>query len=183
MAARRVVVTGLGAVAPVGVGAAHAWRSLLAGASGVRSLVEAMPGAGFERVQPQIGGVVPRAGGRAAGAFDAGEWLAPGDPKRMALFSQFAVCAAEQALADAEWTDASDEERERTGVCFGSGIGSIEDIVANNAQFEAGGARRVSPMFVPRILCNMAAGNISTRRGLYGPNHAVATACTTGAHA
>ncbi|KAJ2686049.1 Mitochondrial beta-keto-acyl synthase [Coemansia spiralis] len=142
-----------------------------------------MPGVGFERVQPQIGGVVPRAGGRAAGAFDAGEWLAPGDAKRMALFSQYAVCAAEQALADAEWTSPSDEERERTGVCFGTGIGSLEDIVTNSAQFEAGGVRRVSPMFVPRVLCNMAAGNISTRRGLYGPNHAVSTACTTGAHA
>ncbi|KAJ1734717.1 Mitochondrial beta-keto-acyl synthase [Coemansia biformis] len=183
MAARRVVVTGLGVVAPVGVGVRHAWQSILAGASGVRSLATEMPGTGFEAVQPQIAGTVPRAGGSASGAFDPKEWLAPGDAKRMALFSQYAVCAAEQALADAEWTGASDEERERTGVCFGTGIGSLEDIVASSGQLAAGGMRKVSPMFVPRTLCNMAAGNISIRYGFYGPNHAVSTACTTGAHA
>ncbi|KAJ2786192.1 Mitochondrial beta-keto-acyl synthase [Coemansia javaensis] len=180
---RRVVVTGLGVVSPVGVGAEHAWRSVLAGRSGVRSLVAERPGAGFEAVQPQIAGVVPRAGGRACGAFDAREWLGPGDAKRLALFSQYAACAADQALADAEWTAASDEERERTGVCFGTGIGSLEDIADNHGRLAAGGARKVSPLFVPRILCNMAAGHISIRHGFRGPNHAVSTACTTGAHA
>ncbi|KAJ2889426.1 Mitochondrial beta-keto-acyl synthase, partial [Coemansia aciculifera] len=119
----------------------------------------------------------------AEGAFDAAEWLQSGDAKRMADFSQYAVCAAQQALDDAGWAAPSDDERERTGVCFGTGIGSLDDIAAAHSQLQAGGLRKVSPLFVPRILCNMAAGAISIRHGFGGPNHAVSTACTTGAHA
>ncbi|KAJ1844404.1 Mitochondrial beta-keto-acyl synthase [Coemansia sp. RSA 2708] len=183
MTARRVVVTGLGIVSPVGVGVKHAWRSILAGRSGVGSLVTAMPNAGFDKMPSQVAGMVPRAGAYADGQFDAQEWLEPGDTKRLAVFSQYALCAAQQALDDAEWTQATDAQRERTGVCFGTGIGSLEDITTNHAQLLQGGARKISPMFVPKILCNMAAGNISIRHKLYGPNHAVSTACTTGAHA
>ncbi|KAJ2822032.1 Mitochondrial beta-keto-acyl synthase [Coemansia erecta] len=183
MAARRVVVTGLGIVSPVGVGVTHAWNSILAGRSGIGSLVQAMPDAGFDAMPSQVAGIVPRAGAYVDGQFDAQEWLGRGDTKRMAMFSQFAACAAQQALDDAAWTCTTDEQRERTGVCFGTGIGSLEDIGASHDQLHTGGARKVSPMFVPRILCNMAAGNISIRHGLRGPNHAVSTACTTGAHA
>ncbi|KAJ2059195.1 Mitochondrial beta-keto-acyl synthase [Coemansia sp. S146] len=183
MAARRVVVTGLGIVSPLGVGVRHSWQNLLAGKSGIRSLVSEFPGVGYESLPSQIAGIVPRTGGVADGSFDASEWLEAGDSKRMATFTQYAMCAARQALSDAEWAAPSDEQRERTGVCFGTGIGSLDDITANYAQFQAGGLRKVSPMFVPRILCNMAAGNISIRYGFYGPNHAVSTACTTGAHA
>ncbi|KAJ2525589.1 Mitochondrial beta-keto-acyl synthase, partial [Coemansia sp. RSA 1935] len=131
----------------------------------------------------QVAGIVPRTGTYSDGQFDAQEWLAPGDTSRMAPFTQFATCAAQQALDDAEWTKVSDAQRERTGVCFGTGIGSLGDIEASHEQLRTGGARKVSPMFVPRILCNMAAGNISIRHGFCGPNHAVSTACTTGAHA
>ncbi|KAJ2134962.1 Mitochondrial beta-keto-acyl synthase, partial [Coemansia sp. RSA 637] len=130
-----------------------------------------------------VAGIVPRTGTYSDGQFDAQEWLAPGDTSRMAPFTQFATCAAQQALDDAEWTKVSDAQRERTGVCFGTGIGSLGDIEASHEQLRTGGARKVSPMFVPRILCNMAAGNISIRHGFCGPNHAVSTACTTGAHA
>ncbi|KAJ2242067.1 Mitochondrial beta-keto-acyl synthase [Coemansia sp. RSA 1807] len=183
MAGRRVVVTGLGMVSPVGVGVKHAWNNILAGRSGIQSLVAAMPDAGFDAQPSQVAGIVPRTGTYSDGQFDAQEWLAPGDTSRMAPFTQFATCAAQQALDDAEWTNVSDAQRERTGVCFGTGIGSLGDIEASHEQLRTGGARKVSPMFVPRILCNMAAGNISIRHGFCGPNHAVSTACTTGAHA
>ncbi|KAJ2662861.1 Mitochondrial beta-keto-acyl synthase [Coemansia sp. RSA 1199] len=183
MAGRRVVVTGLGMVSPVGVGVKHAWNNILAGRSGIQSLVAAMPDAGFDAQPSQVAGIVPRTGKYSDGQFDAQEWLAPGDTNRMAPFTQFATCAAQQALDDAEWTNVSDTQRERTGVCFGTGIGSLGDIEASHEQLRTGGARKVSPMFVPRILCNMAAGNISIRHGFCGPNHAVSTACTTGAHA
>ncbi|KAJ1759307.1 Mitochondrial beta-keto-acyl synthase [Coemansia sp. RSA 2523] len=183
MAGRRVVVTGLGMVSPVGVGVKHAWNNILAGRSGIQSLVAAMPDAGFDAQPSQVAGIVPRTGTYSDGQFDAQEWLAPGDTSRMAPFTQFATCAAQQALDDAEWTKVSDAQRERTGVCFGTGIGSLGDIEASHEQLRTGGARKVSPMFVPRILCNMAAGNISIRHGFCGPNHAVSTACTTGAHA
>ncbi|KAJ2141506.1 Mitochondrial beta-keto-acyl synthase [Coemansia sp. RSA 678] len=183
MAGRRVVVTGLGMVSPVGVGVKHAWNNILAGRSGIQSLVAAMPDAGFDAQPSQVAGIVPRTGTYSDGQFDAQEWLAPGDTSRMAPFTQFATCAAQQALDDAEWTSVSDAQRERTGVCFGTGIGSLGDIETSHEQLRTGGARKVSPMFVPRILCNMAAGNISIRHGFCGPNHAVSTACTTGAHA
>ncbi|KAJ1790984.1 Mitochondrial beta-keto-acyl synthase [Coemansia sp. RSA 2167] len=183
MAGRRVVVTGLGMVSPVGVGVKHAWNNILAGRSGIQSLVAAMPDTGFDAQPSQVAGIVPRTGTYSDGQFDAQEWLAPGDTSRMAPFTQFATCAAQQALDDAEWTKVSDAQRERTGVCFGTGIGSLGDIEASHEQLRTGGARKVSPMFVPRILCNMAAGNISIRHGFCGPNHAVSTACTTGAHA
>ncbi|KAI8324133.1 hypothetical protein GQ54DRAFT_285165 [Martensiomyces pterosporus] len=157
--------------------------NVLAGKSGIKSLVSERPGAGFESLPSQVAGIVPRSGAYADGSFDPKEWLEPGDTKRMAEFTQYAMCAAHQALADADWTKPSDEQRERTGVCMGTGIGSLDDIMTSSAQYQAGGLRKVSPMFVPKILCNMAAGNISIRYGFYGPNHAVSTACTTGAHA
>ncbi|KAJ1994387.1 Mitochondrial beta-keto-acyl synthase [Coemansia spiralis] len=183
MTARRVVVTGLGIVSPVGVGVKHAWNNIISGKSGVRSLTAQYPDAGYDKLPSQIAGIIPRQGAYAEGKFDPKEWLEPGDAKRMANFTQYAMCAAQQALTDAGWTEPADEQRERTGVCFGTGIGSMEDIIENQRQYTAGGLRKVSPMFLPKILCNMAAGNISIRYGFYGPNHAVSTACTTGAHA
>ncbi|KAJ2786718.1 Mitochondrial beta-keto-acyl synthase [Coemansia interrupta] len=182
-ATRRVVVTGLGIVSPVGVGIKHAWQSILEGRSGIRSLVKERPDAGYDQLPSQVAGIVPRSDSSVPGTFDQKMFLAPGDTKRMAAFTQYAMCAAQEALADAEWTQPNDEQRERTGVCFGTGIGSLEDIATSHEQFKAGGLRKLSPMFVPKILCNMAAGNISIRYGFYGPNHAVSTACTTGAHA
>ncbi|KAJ2722394.1 Mitochondrial beta-keto-acyl synthase [Coemansia sp. Benny D115] len=188
--ARRVVVTGLGIVSPVGVGIKHAWESILQSRSGIRSLPTHLPNQGFESLPSQVAGIVPRAPASQQentplddGAFDPKRWLSPGDTGRMAGFTQYAMSAAHQALTDAEWTAPSDEQRERTGVCFGTGIGSLEDITNNHELFQKGGLRKISPMFVPKILCNMAAGNISIRFGFQGPNHAVSTACTTGAHA
>ncbi|KAI9488099.1 thiolase-like protein [Zychaea mexicana] len=176
--ARRVVVTGLGLVSPVGVGVKHAWTNLLNGHCGVTSLANKQ---GFEQLPVQIAALVPQ-GPKEKGEFTSKEWLDRGDERIMAPFTQFAIAAARQALTDAEWIPEGDADKERTGVCIGSGMGSFEDIVSTSVSYSAGGYRKVSPMFVPRILINMAAGHLTMKYGFQGPNHAVSTACTTGAH-
>lgn len=105
------------------------------------------------------------------------------DSRRVATFSQYALVAAEEALEDAAWHPTEESELEATGICLGSGIGSLEDAYDTSIAFDGGGYRKVSPLFVPRLLINLAAGHISMRYGFKGPNHAVTTACTTGAHA
>ncbi|CAO3652554.1 unnamed protein product [Cunninghamella blakesleeana] len=100
----------------------------------------------------------------------------------MATFTQYSISAAHQAIRDAGWNTASDIQKERTGVCIGSGMGSFDDIFSTSVAFANGGPKKVSPMFVPRILINMAAGHLTMKYGFSGPNHAVSTACTTGAH-
>jgi 3-oxoacyl-[acyl-carrier-protein] synthase II len=101
----------------------------------------------------------------------------------MALFAQYAMAATQEALEDAEWLPKDEEDLEATGVYIGSGIGSLDDVVNTTLDFDKGGYRKVSPLFVPRLLINLAAGHISMRYGFRGPNHAATTACTTGAHA
>lgn len=129
-----------------------------------------------------VGGVVQR-GPASEGLWDPESVLARGEARNMAPFTQFAVGAAQEALADSGWLPTTDEDKERTGVCLGSGIGNFDDIYDTTVAFHAGGFKKVSPLFVPRLLINMAAGHISMRHGLRGPSHAASTACTTGAHA
>ncbi|KAF8469152.1 thiolase-like protein [Kalaharituber pfeilii] len=100
----------------------------------------------------------------------------------MALFTQYAIAAADEALTDAGLTDMSDELKEQVGVCVGSGIGSLDDVYNTTVAYEKGGYKKISPLFVPRLLINMAAGHITMKYGFRGPNHAVSTACTTGLH-
>ncbi|KAI8636015.1 thiolase-like protein [Parasitella parasitica] len=176
---RRVVVTGLGIVSPVGVGVKTAWKNLLASQCGIISLAERE---GFEKLPVRIAAEVPR-GSYEEGKFTASEWLDKGDDRTMAKFSHYAIAAARQAINDAQWIPENDLDKERTGVCIGSGMGSLEDIVDTSTAYSSGGYRKVSPMFVPRILINMAAGHLTMKYGYQGPNHAVSTACTTGAHA
>ncbi|KAI8097462.1 putative beta-ketoacyl synthase [Halteromyces radiatus] len=176
--ARRVVVTGLGLVTPVGVGVKTAWNNLLKGHCGIVSLTD-QPA--FDSLPVKIAALVPR-GSKDQGQFSASEWLDPGDDRVMATFTQYAIAAARQALQDANWAPSCVHEKERTGVCIGSGMGSFEDIVSTSIAFTSGGPRKVSPMFVPKILINMAAGHLTMKYGFQGPNHAVSTACTTGAH-
>ncbi|KAG0312959.1 Mitochondrial beta-keto-acyl synthase [Linnemannia gamsii] len=184
--ARRVVVTGLGLVTPLGIGVQQSWSKLIAGECGIVSLKDLpspSPGLpGFDTLPSQVGAVVKRTGGKELGGFDSTEWLDRGDEKRMAMFTQYALAAARMAIKDANWETTTEEEKERTGVCLGSGIGSLDDMATTTLSFAESGYRKMSPMFVPKILINMAAGHLTMKYGFKGPNHAVSTACTTGAH-
>ncbi|RKP11541.1 3-oxoacyl-synthase [Piptocephalis cylindrospora] len=185
--ARRVVVTGMGLVSPLGVGVSRVWERLVEGkASGLRSLrrEDDPPShlAPLNGLPCTVAACVPR-GPRSEGGFLASEYLDSGEERRLALFTQYALAAAHEALEDAQYRPRSDEARERMGVCVGSGIGSLEDTVDEMDRQLRTAYRRISPMYIPRILTNMAAGHLSIRHGLWGPNHAVATACTTGLHA
>ncbi|KAK3902355.1 mitochondrial putative 3-oxoacyl-synthase [Staphylotrichum tortipilum] len=192
---RRVVVTGLGAITPLGVGVRHTWQRLLASESGLVSIAnrgaDAHEQAQWRDLTSTVAGIVPLSpDGAAAPGHDTGiwrpsDWLEPSDQRRMSTFAQYAVAAADMALRDAAWKPESDrhQERDMTGVCIGSGIGNLNEIYATSLAFDRGGYKKVSPLFVPKILTNLAAGHIAMRHGFRGPNHAATTACTTGAHA
>lgn len=174
---RRVVVTGLGLVTPLGVGVERAWAALLAGRSGI-SRISAFD---VDDLPSKIAGQVPR--GAEPGSFDPLSVVEPKEVRRMDDFMLFALCAAEEALAHAGWKTPSEAERERTGVLIGSGIGGLPSIAENAIKLHEGGPRRVSPYFIPGSLINEASGVTSIKYGFTGPNHAVVTACATGAHA
>jgi 3-oxoacyl-[acyl-carrier-protein] synthase II len=175
---RRVVVTGIGMVTPLGCGADVTWRRLLAGESGARRIetfdVSDLP--------TKIACSIPRGDGT-DGTFDADQWMEPKEQRKVDGFIVFAVCAARQALDDAGWKPATYDDQIATGVLIGSGIGGIEGIADTAIVLKERGPRRVSPFFVPGRLINLAAGYVSIEFGLRGPNHAVVTACSTGAHA
>ncbi|KAK0660619.1 putative 3-oxoacyl-(acyl-carrier-protein) synthase [Lasiodiplodia hormozganensis] len=177
---RRVVVTGLGAVTPLGVGIRRTWSRLIDGHCGVVSVKDRGPR--FAALPSQVAAVVP-SGPKEDGGWTAKEWLQPGDERKMALFAQYAMAASHEALEDAAWHPKAEQDLEATGVYIGSGIGSFDDVYETSIAYDKGGYKKVSPLFVPRLLINLAAGHISMRFGLKGPNHAATTACTTGAHA
>ncbi|KAF9691727.1 hypothetical protein EKO04_010440 [Ascochyta lentis] len=176
---RRVVVTGLGLVTPLGIGVRRTWQRLVDGHCGVVSIKDRSPQ--FAVLPSLVAAVVPE-GSREEGKWSAKEYLDAGDERRMARFAQYAMVASGEALNDAGWTPRKEEELEATGVYIGSGIGSLDDAYDTAIAFDKGGHRKVSPLFVPRLLINLAAGHISMRYGFKGPNHAATTACTTGAH-
>jgi 3-oxoacyl-[acyl-carrier-protein] synthase II len=178
MEMRRVVVTGLGLVTPLGVGIEHNWRRLLNGDSGVIAIDDFA----VADLPCHVAARVPR-GPLSAGSFDINEWVPVKEQKKMGLFVAYALAAATQALADADWAPADDEQRERTGVMIGSGIGGLEEIADAALALQQHGPRRLSPFFIPSSLINLAAGWVSIRFGLKGPCHAVVTACATGSHA
>jgi 3-oxoacyl-[acyl-carrier-protein] synthase II len=175
---RRVVVTGFGMVTPLGVGSESVWKRLLDGQSGIRSIqnfdVSDLPA--------KIAGQVPR-GETASGAFNADDWVPPKEQRKMDEFIVYALAAAEQAVQDADWKPTDAEEKERTGVMIGSGIGGLPGITEGALTLHEKGPRRLSPFFIPSNLINLASGHVSIRYGFSGPNHAVVTACSTGAHA
>jgi len=174
---RRVVVTGLGLVTPLGCGVEYTWQRLLAGRSGVRRIdtldVADLPA--------KIAGLVPR--GTGEGAFDLDQVLPAKERRRMGDFMLYAIAAAREAMRDADYRPRSDLERERAGVLIGSGIGGLPEIERAALALHERGPRRISPFFIPSSLVNEASGVVSIEHGLRGPNHAVATACATGAHA
>lgn len=175
---RRVVVTGLGMVSPLGCGVDVNWRRLIAGEHGFKRIDT------FEAsdLPCQIAGVVPRGDG-SNGTFDADAWLDPKEQRKVDDFIVYGVSAATQALADAGWKADTPEKQNATGVLIGSGIGGLGGIYETSVTLKEKGPRRVSPFFISGRIINLASGYVSIMHGLKGPNHAVVTACSTGAHA
>lgn len=175
--ARRVVITGLGLVTPLACGVEASWRKLLEGKSGIKPITRF----DVSDLPARIGGVVPR--GEGEGEFFADHWVSPKEQKKMDDFIIFAIAAAVQAVKDSGWTPQSEEEKERTGVMIGSGIGGLSEIERVVLELKEKGPRRVSPFFIPASLINLASGHVSIMYGFKGPNHSAVTACATGAHA
>src|SRR5215468_843249 len=175
---RRVVVTGLGMVTPLACGVEPTWQRLINGDSGARR-VESFD---VSDLAAKIACQVPRGDG-SDGSFNPDHWMEPKEQRKVDDFIIFAMCAARQALDDAGWHPQAYEDQTRTGVMIGSGIGGIGGIADATLLLKERGARRMSPFFIPGRLINLASGYVSIEFGLKGPNHAVVTACSTGAHA
>jgi 3-oxoacyl-[acyl-carrier-protein] synthase II len=175
---RRVVVTGLGMVSPLGCGVEPTWKRILSGESGAKKIdtfeVSDLPS--------KIACVVPRGDG-SNGSFNPDQWMEPKDQRKVDDFIIFGMAAARQALDDANWHPATEEDRCATGTMIGSGIGGLSGIADTAIILKERGPRKVSPFFIPGRLINLASGYVSIEHGLKGPNHAVVTACSTGAHA
>jgi len=182
---RRVVITGLGLLTPLGWGVETSWKNILAGKSGAGKIT-AFDSEGYGC---QVACEVPRVDGRGGGgpevegSFDPDKVMSAKDRRRIDDFILYAVAAADEAVRDAGWMPEDEAERERTGVIIGSGIGGLSTIADTTLELEAKGPRRVSPFFIPSALINLASGHVSIRYGFKGPNHSVVTACATGAHA
>ena len=175
---RRVVITGLGMVTPLACGVEDTWNRLLAGQSGAGPITRFDPSG----VITQYACEVPRGDG-SDGTFNPDDWMEPKDQRKVDDFIIYGMTAAVQAVRDSGWAPANEEERCRTGVMIGSGIGGLESIAATALLIKERGAKRVSPFFIPGSLINLISGQVSIRFGFKGPNHAVVTACSTGAHA
>ncbi len=182
---RRVVITGIGLVTPLGCGTELAWAKILAGKSGANRISAFDP----TDYACKVAFEVPRVDGRGEGGPDVPGSLDPDaimsakDRKRVDDFILYGIAAADEAVKDAGWTPEDPEELERTGVIIGSGIGGLGTIADTAIELEAKGPRRVSPFFIPSSLINLISGQVSIRYGFKGPNHSVVTACATGAHA
>src|SRR6201994_4169654 len=175
---RRVVVTGLGMVSPLGCGVEITWKRILESQSGARKIdtfdVSDLPS--------KIACMVPRGDG-ADGTFNPDQWMEPKEQRKVDDFIIFAMAAARQALDDANWHPATEDDRCATGTMIGSGIGGLNGIAETAILLKDRGPRRISPFFIPGRLINLASGYVSIQHRLRGPNHAVVTACSTGAHA
>jgi 3-oxoacyl-[acyl-carrier-protein] synthase II len=175
---KRVVVTGMGMLTPLACGVEPTWARLLKGESGARKVDR------FEvsDIACKIACMIPRGDGT-DGTYNPDRWMEPKEQRKVDEFIVFAMCAARQALDDAGWHPQSHDDQTRTGVLIGSGIGGIEGIADTAITMHEKGPRRVSPFFIPGRIINLASGYVSIAFGLKGPNHAVVTACSTGAHA
>jgi len=169
LARRRVVVTGLGAVTPVGIGVAETWQNIVAGKSGIGRITRFDPSAFACQVAGEING------------FDVTQYLPPKDARRMDRFVHLGLAAGMEAFKDSGLV-VTEQNAERIGVCISSGIGGLPMIEETHNDYLAGGPRKISPFFIPGTIINMISGNLSIMYGLKGPNFSVVTACTTGTH-
>ena len=174
---RRVVVTGLGMVTPLGVGVDHNWSQIIAGETGIGRIT------GFEvdDLACQIAGQVP--GADQPGGLDMDAFIEPREQRKQDRFIQLGIVAAQLAVGDSGWKPEDRKSQNRTGVMIGSGIGGLETIVQTDQLMNERGPRRITPFFIPSALINLVSGHVSIKYGFRGPNHAVVTACSTGAHA
>ncbi|MGN6549306.1 MAG: beta-ketoacyl-ACP synthase II [Pararhizobium sp.] len=175
---RRVVITGMGMVSPLGSGVETTWSRLIEGRNGAVKVTEFE----VEDLPAKIACRIP-VGDGTNGSFNPDDWMEPKEQRKVDPFIVYAMAAADQALDDANWHPTSDEDQIATGVLIGSGIGGLDGIVEAGYTLRDRGPRRISPFFIPGRLINLASGQVSIRHGLRGPNHAVVTACSTGAHA
>jgi len=175
---RRVVVTGMGMVTPLACGVEETWARLIAGRSGMGPITR------FDaaRCATTYAAEIPLGDGT-DGTFNPDDWMEPRERRKVDDFILYGVAAATQAVHDSGWVAETDEARERTGVMIGSGIGGLSSIAETALLIREKGPRRVSPFFIPGALINLVSGHVSIRFGFRGPNHAVVTACSTGAHA
>ena len=170
---KRVVVTGIGTINPLGLGADAVWDALIAGQSGIRAIDDF----DTEDLTCKVAGRVPTEN------IDLDSLLEPKEQRKLDRFIVYGIIAADQAIADSGFVADSDDKAARSGVLIGSGIGGLETIYDSSLLLAERGARRLSPFFIPSALINLISGQVSIRHGLKGPNHAVVTACSTGAHA
>ncbi|MGV2979136.1 beta-ketoacyl-ACP synthase II [Camelimonas sp. ID_303_24] len=175
---RRVVVTGLGMVTPLGGNVEATWSNVLAGKSGASAITTF----DVSDIACRIACQIPLGDG-SGGTFNADQWMDPKDQRKVDPFIVYAMAAAQQALEDAGWEPKTSDEQNATGVLIGSGIGGVGGIYEAATILNEKGPRRLSPFFIPGRLINLASGYVSIRHGLKGPNHSVVTACSTGAHA
>ena len=174
---RRVVITGLGVVSPLGRGVENNWKKLLNGESGIKQIDDI----DLKDIPVRIAGRVPY--GTAEGEFDPDSVLPPKDQKKNDKFILFGLAAGADAVRDSGFIPETEEEKNRFGVMMGSGIGGLQTIYENSLCFHESGIKRISPFFIPASLINLMSGNLSIMFGLKGPNHACVTACSTGTHA
>src|SRR5215213_4885348 len=175
---RRVVVTGLGMLTPLGCGVETTWKRIVEGRSGAKK-VESFE---VSDLPSKIACIIPRGDGT-GGTYNPDQWMEPKEQRKVDDFIVYAMCAARQAIEDSSWKPETPEDQAATGVMIGSGIGGVEGIAETAILLKERGPRRISPFFIPGRLINLASGYVSIEHGLKGPNHAVVTACSTGAHA
>ncbi|MAF97179.1 MAG: beta-ketoacyl-[acyl-carrier-protein] synthase II [Micavibrio sp.] len=178
---RRVVITGMGMVTPLGMGVDHNWKTITEGKSGIRQIEHF----DISDITSKIAGVVPRTSDEnpTNGDFNADLYHEPKEQRKTDIFITYGMAAAHEAIEDSGWKPANEEQQNRTGVLIGSGIGGLDEIYKTSTLLNERGPRRISPFFVPAALINLTSGHVSIKYGYRGPNHSVVTACATGTHA
>jgi len=174
---RRVVITGMGMVSPLGIGVEHNWTKITNGKSGIRKIEHF----DVSDITSQIAGIIPR--GEASGEYNPDIFMEPKEQRRVDDFIVYAMAAATEAIENSGWKPTDEERQNRTGVLIGSGIGGLNEIHKTSTVLNEKGPRKVSPFFVPAALINLPSGHVSIKYGFRGPNHSVVTACATGTHA